>query len=345
MTRRRFLYLALAVIALGAFGAGYTVYWRYVAQQLETGIAAWAENERAAGRIANFSSGNITGFPFAFQRDFSAVELVQPIADGLVTLEAAQLTASMRPWGLGIIDVSSALPIEIMLQSPAQGESGVVIATGEGQIRLRPDGRLEQITLQGRDVVYSGGIGAHAAAQVAVTLALPPLKPRDHREPLADFDLALTALRLPEGQRALTAEPIERVALVGTVMGPVQAGLPPRAALAQWAAGGGTVELTKFAFAQAPLDLEGSGTLALDARQQLLGALTISALGLTETIDLLASEGMIEAKAARTGRMMAEGLAKIDEKGRKAVRISLSLQQGFFWMGPIRLAPLPVLTW
>jgi hypothetical protein len=66
---------------------------------------------------------------------------------------------------------------------------------------------------------------------------------------------------------------------------------------------------------------------------------------LPETIDLLERDGLIDARAAKTGGMMAKGLAKPDEAGHQVVSVSLSLQQGYLWLGPVKLAPLPALAW
>lgn len=330
---------------MGALCAGYAFYWQHAAGLLQDGIAAWSESERAAGGDVSFSTGEITGFPFAFRRDFQDVILVRPAADGVLMLKAGRVTATMRPWNLQMIAFDATAPIEISLSPPLQDAVTIGASALIGDIRLMADGRLEQIALKARDVTATDNDQAYAAATVDLTLDLPPLTPRDHREKLLGFDLALGDLQIPGGQRAVTAEPVAKVALVGTIMGPMAMDAPPRAALARWALDGGTVELSHFAFAQTPLDVEGDGTLALDRNQQLLGALTIRAQGLTETIDLLAADGMLEPGAAKTGRMMAEGMAKLDDKGRKVVNVALSLQQGFIWLGPIKLAPLPVLTW
>lgn len=345
MTRRRLVCLAFAALFLALLGSSYTIYWRYVAGELSAGISAWAENERAVGRIAEFSAGEIEGFPFAFRRIFTAVELGQPVADGVLRVTASRLAATMRPWNLQVIEVTSDAPVTADLLSHAEGETRISLGEGAAEIRLLADGRPQRLELVGLEAVLVSKGRSYTAKGIDLALDLPALTPQSHRDPFLDFDLALDTLTLPEGERALTAAPIARAAAAGTIKGPIVLAQEPRTALAQWALGGGTVELLHFAFAQAPLDLEGEGTLALDRDLQLLGALTLRAQGLVETIDLLVADGMIPEGTARTGRMMAEGLTKKDDKGRRVAKIAISLQQGFAWLGPIRLAPLPVLTW
>jgi hypothetical protein len=313
---------------------------------LERGIENWAEAERAAGRDVAFSPGGITGFPLAFRRDFADLHLSQPAADGALTINAARIVATMRPWNLRVIAFAGDTPAAAELTSPTQGVRSVTAAAVEGEVRLLADGRLEAIKLRAVKLDVGDDGESYQAAQANLGLSLPPLTPRAHTDDLLGFDLALEGLTLPPGRVALTAAPIEHLAASGRVMGPVPVRLA--AAVRPWRNGqraGGTLELKSFRFHQVPLDLEGEGTLALDKAQQILGALTIRAQGLSETIDLLVSQGLIDPNSAKTGRLMAEGLAKPDDKGRKVVNVALSLQQGFVWLGPIRLTPLPVLTW
>lgn len=345
LKRRHFWFSFLAVIVVFGLAAAYAAYWRYVAGELERGIENWAVAERAAGRDVTFSPGGITGFPFAFRRDFTDLQLSQPAADGALTISAARVVATMRPWNLRVILFAGDAPATVELLSPTQGARSITAGAVEGEIRLLANGRLEAIKLRALKLDVDDDGEFYKVEQANLGLSLPPLTPRAHTDDLLGFDLALEGLTLPAGRVALTAEQIEHLAASGRVLGPVPSGLPPRAAVAQWAAAGGTLELKSFRFHQAPLDLEGEGTLALDEAQQILGALTIRAQGLSETIDLLVGQGLIDPNSAKTGRLMAEGLAKPDDKGRKVVNVALSLQQGFVWLGPIRLTPLPVLTW
>lgn len=345
MAGRRFWFSALGLVTVGALAAGYAVYWRYVAGELERGIEDWAAAERAAGREAAFSQGGITGFPFAFKRDFTGLRLTQPAVDGEFALQAEHIVATMRPWNLRVISFASDTRVAASLTSQQQGDRQAAAGAIEGEIRLLADGRLEGGRMRATELEVTEGDEPYEAAEATLVFSVPPLTPRSHADELLTFDLAVTDLTLPAGRAALTAEPIAHLAAVGKVLGPFPGELPPRAALAQWAGAGGTLELTGFRFHQTPLDLEGAGTLALDNAQQILGALTIRAQGLSEAIDLLAAQGLIDPTSAKTGRLMADGLAKPDEKGRQMVNVALSLQQGFVWLGPIRLAPLPVITW
>ena len=126
--RRHFWFSCFGVMVVLSFTAAYAVYWRYVAGELERGIENWAVAERAAGRDVTFSPGGITGFPLAFHRDFADLHLSQPAADGALTINAARIVATMRPWNLRVIAFASDTPAAAELTSPTQGVRSVTAA-------------------------------------------------------------------------------------------------------------------------------------------------------------------------------------------------------------------------
>lgn len=297
--------LPLVILCLGAvlILGGYAAYWYYVAGRLQAGIEDWAQQQRALGHEIAFSQDAISGFPFAFRRDFQTSALTWHQGAFQLSATAEHVSAEMRPWDLRSVEFSA---------------RRVGLATPQGN---------------------------YAAESVQATINLPAIPPMDYHQPLISFDTTVTALRLPPGQRAVTTEPIVKVAASGAIMGPVPASNNLHDAVAGWASAGGVIELKSFDFVQAPLTLAGEGTVTLDEALQPLGALTINAQGLPETIALLRRDGVIDAQAAKTGGMMAQGLAKPDAAGHQVVTVSLSLQQGYLWLGPVKLARLPALGW
>ena len=333
-----------AALLVGA--VAYGVYWHHVAGELEAGIADWATQQRAAGSDIAFESDPISGFPVAFRTEFRAVALTTHSADGALSVAGERLRAEMRPWNLHLIHVASDQAVTATLMDGGSQQQ-LLLRLGKGtlDIALHGSGQLKTITLAAAGADAETPQGVLTVETVLASIELPAVAPADYHQPQLGFDLALGALRLPPGQRVVTEGVIERAAATGAVMGPVPYATSLPDALAGWARRGGILELTSFAFAQAPLGLTGAGTISLDEDLQPVGALTIQAQGLTDTITLLERDGMIDAQAAKTAGMMAKGLAKPDEAGHQVVSISLSLQQGYLWLGPVKLARLPALRW
>ncbi|MBK8158993.1 MAG: DUF2125 domain-containing protein [Rhodospirillaceae bacterium] len=337
--------LALSLAALLIGGAGYGAYWHYVAGQLDAGIADWAAQQRTLGHEIAFESDPISGFPLAFRTEFRAVSLIWHLPAGDVSVVGERLHAVMRPWNLQAIEITSDQTVTATLDDGSGRQQQARLGQGTADLALHATGQMRSLSLAAAGVGLETVHGGYEAETLNAKIDLPAEMPADYHQPLVGFDLALSALRLPAGQRALTSGPIESAAATGAVMGPVPFATSPHEALSGWARAGGIVELKSFTFAQAPLTLAGAGTLTLDEALQPLGALTIHAQGLGETIVLLERDGMIDAQSAKTAGMMAKGLAKPDEAGHQVVSVSLSLQQGYLWLGPVKLASLPVLGW
>jgi hypothetical protein len=229
--------------------------------------------------------------------------------------------------------------VEMLLQ----GATPLQIVAGSATAEIKP-WNLNTVIITARDVSVSGAPGVYKAATLDGSVDIPKAPPADYHQPFLGFDLTSTNVTLPEGQRAVTGAAIETVAAQGAVMGPVPMAPDLATALAGWADAGGVLELKAFSFAQRPLDAAGEGTLALDEALQPLGALTVRAHGVAETVDLLEQESLIDARSAKTAKIMVQGLAKPDDTGRPRVDLSLSLQQGYLWLGPIKLARLPRLA-
>jgi hypothetical protein len=336
--------LAGGIVAALVGAAGYGAYWHHVAGQLEAGIADWATQQRALGHEITFESDPIAGFPLAFRTEFRTVSLTAHSADGALSVAGDRLLAQMRPWNLRWIHVASDQTVTATLMDGGV-QRQMRLGKGTLDIALHGGGQLKTVTLAAVGVDLDVPEGVIAAETLSATIELPADMPADYHQPLLNFDVALSALRLPPGQRVVTEGVIEQAAATGAVMGPVPFATSPRDALSGWARAGGIVELKSFAFAQAPLTLAGAGTLSLDEALQPLGALTIRAQGLADTVALLDRDGMIDAQTAKTAGMMAKGLAKPDEAGHDVVSVSLSLQEGYLWLGPVKLATLPTLGW
>ncbi|MDY0871269.1 DUF2125 domain-containing protein [Dongia rigui] len=293
-------YLGLGLVLI--LGGAYTGYWFFVAAKLQAGIEAWVAEQRAAGIGLTFADGSISGYPFAFRRNFGAARIDIPGASP-VSLATGSLVAEMRPWN------------------------------------------INQVTFAANALDLTLGADSYRAAEAQGSVDIPKAPPADYHQPFLGFAVSMGDLALPAGKRAVTAGPIERLTVQGAIMGPVPVAPDLGQALSGWASAGGVLEVKAFAFSQAPLQATGDGTLALDEALQPLGALSLHAYGVAETVELLAQDGLLDARSAKTAKIMAQGLAKTDDSGRLRVDLSLSLQQGYLWLGPLKLARLPALRW
>jgi hypothetical protein len=204
----------------------------------------------------------------------------------------------------------------------AAGRGMVVALTGE-QLTLTADVRL-------------------TAARAAIHADLPA-RNVGHQEVWAAATIAVDELVLPTPVEPL-GRSIAHVAGDFAVKGTIPRG-PRAAALAAWRDDGGTLEVPSFEIAWGQLGMTASGTLSLDEAMQPLGALTARIAGYNEVIDAMVSAKTIKSGDAQFAKIGLGLLARPGADGKPVLDAPITLQNGFLFIGPARLARLPRFTW
>lgn len=346
-SRRERVFLAIgALVLLGAIIGGYYAYWRIVARQLEAGVEAWAEQQRASGNEVAFAWDGIGGFPFRFAATFRQPAIRWHGPRAAAAWQGASLDAEMAPWNLRRIAVKSDGQNDAALRLADDGAEWRVAATGlAGAIDLHGGGALRGFTLalQQPDVTFPNGV-ALASAAATVMLDQPATPPTEYDMPLGRVALEAHTIALPAGTRLLTEDPIETVSLDATINGPMPLA-PLKEALTAWRDAGGTVEVNSFTFAQGPLGASGDATLALDAALQPEGAGTITTTGLSEAVEILIRDGVIPSDRALIARTTAKALEKPGPDGRLEATVGLTLQNRTVSFGPVPVLELQPIVW
>jgi hypothetical protein len=335
-----------ALVLLAILLGGYCIYWRIVAGQLQTGIEAWAAQQRALGNEIAFEWDGVGGFPFRFAASFRnpAIRWHDPRAD--IAWKGAALDAEMAPWNLHEIRVRSDGRHDASLRAADSASEWRLAAGGlAGTVALQGGGALRgfAMALQQPDLTLPDGRLVEST-RATLVLDLPETPPVDFRMPLAHVALGLDGMALPSGTRLLTADPVETLSVDATIKGPMPPA-PLKDALAAWRDAGGAMELNGFGFAQGPLALTGNATLALDADLQPEGAGTVTATGLADAVELLIRDGLIPPDRALAARATAKALEKPGPDGKPQATIGLSLQNRTLRFGPVPLLTLQRIAW
>lgn len=338
--------LAGVLVLLAVLFGGYYAYWRYVGRQLEAGVAAWAEQQRALGNEVAFTWDGIGGFPFLFTATFRdpAVRWHTPQAE--IAWRGAAVDAEMAPWNLREIRVRSEGAQDAVVHLAGDGSGWRLTGTSfAGVIGLHATGALRDLTvaLQEPGLTQPNG-SVLASAKATLTLDLPEMPPADFNAPLARVALELQAMAVPAGTRLLTGDPVQLLAFDGTIKGPV-ALAPLRQALASWRDAGGVVDLSRFQFVQGPLGVTGNATVALDQDLQPEGAGTVTATGLSEAVEILIRDGLIPPDRALAARATVRALEKPGPAGKPQATIGLSVQNRTVSFGPVPLFALQRIEW
>jgi hypothetical protein len=340
MKRKR---IAIGVAALVvAVAAGYSIYWYMVAPRVDAAIDNWVAIERQAGLTLDFDRTPVSGFPWAFRATFHDPHAAGTIDGRHVDWQGPDLELRLSPFDLETIHLNAPGRHRFDLGT---GETTFDAETLKGTIAFRRDGSLAAADAAATALKLAMPDGVTTAADTAsLAIALPATPAQSDGDPAGTFSIEARNLTLPAGTILVTGDPLSRVQIAGSVKGPFPA-LPLRQALASWSSRGGTLEIGSFTLSQPPLTLSGSATLALDRDLQPIGAASMTARGLGETIDILAKQGRIAVGDALRFKLFVKGAQSPAPDGTPEVATGLSLQNGYLSWGPFRLARLSRIAW
>ncbi|MEO1137587.1 MAG: DUF2125 domain-containing protein, partial [Pseudomonadota bacterium] len=93
--RRRWLYLPFAIA--GVIMAGYFLLWRAGAAEMKKAVAAWVEDQRAAGLVVSHGDLEAEGFPFFLRLHIADPDIAAP---GVWRWRTERLTLDALPYDL-----------------------------------------------------------------------------------------------------------------------------------------------------------------------------------------------------------------------------------------------------
>lgn len=343
---RYFLLIAALIVA----AVGYTIYWHEVADHLMHDTGAWIAAEKAQGYDITTGGYHVTGFPSTIVLTVQTPRVEKPADPRDWSFAAPRLTLYVQPWNF----------------------HHVILDFGTDQaLGWRENGTAHRAQLHEADAKASlllgtiqEGIEAADLALGEVTLSLPDLTGpvraarlevharQNHGEsakrPQGSLDLALSAanLVLPSPPALPLGQTFAALSLDATLPPPLPKDLSAPA-LAAWRDDGGVVQVEHLALDWGALDLQASGTLALDKEMRPLAAFAAQVQGFGPALDAAAAAGAIKPGNAALAKALLGALAKPDATGKKSLSVPITAEHGALFVGPVKLftlSPLPLLS-
>lgn len=352
MIRPRIVFRTAIVLAVCA--ALYTAIWFAIASGLKGGISDWVAERRADGWTVEHGSIAMGGFPFSWQAAIETPHLAQTRLNRIFRWSGPAITLNWQPWSPRTVQYTTSGSHTFHVDPPPGNlppDTTLTLASGQGHLVFGSQGGLDQLA-----ILIDGATLSLPTAQKlrfnrfrAIIDTNPPAngaKPdQPHLIPSFGLDGDLFGLTLPEGQRLPLGRTIGRIALRATIMGRIPPGRAS-AGLPLWQQEGGTVEISRLNMGWGPLVVQATGTMALDATLQPVGALTGTIAGYGETIEALAAARLIKPGAALVGKFALGALARRpDGGGRPEIEVPLTLQNNWLYIGPVKLLQVPIIHW
>lgn len=345
-------YGLFGVIGVAGLAVLYSVFWFVVANSFRNSVTDWFDERRPAGAAASFERAEIGGFPFALRTTLRQAHIggAPESANGEAAWQwrSQRFSAEVKPWSFRRLTVKVGGRQELQLPRSLR------LPRFEGALdRARialvsaGDGLPSAITLGIVNLDLTSADGRLKIAARGVEIAARRLFPDNPSNKTATFSLRVGSrtLSLPSSFRLPLGHQLGRLNIRARLLGVVPR-QPLLRAVIRWRDDGGTVELDAFDTNYGPLRVRASGTLALDAQLQPVGALTAKIQGFFKTVDVLRSSNIIRSRDAAMAKLTLGALSKRSKPGAPpSISIPLTIQDQTLFAGPVQLFKIPTIKW
>lgn len=324
----------LAVVALGFYGG----YWYWMAGQLRDRLDPWADSRRADGYTMTWDSVGIGGFPFEFRLRFAHlfVAAAKPLP---YELSGADIVFWAAPWNLERWHFEAPLGarIDALLASAGFDAQGL---TGEVTLPLDPNSSFafDATGLAGR-----GAAQGMAIDELRAAVTQPATPPAADSDPFlyVDFAVKNATVKAAPPPFGGTIQEISADIAIDGAMSPA----PVPQMLADWRNRGGIIQLTQGHLHWDTVDIQATGTLALDDQLQPLAALTAKITGQDAIVDAAVQSGNLRPNDANLAKAVLGLISQPGANGQKQVTLPISAQNQRLYLGPAAIARIPMIDW
>jgi len=341
--RRILVILLLVVVALSG---AWTVAWYVAAHQLIDGVDRWAAARRAEGWQVTYGVPTATGFPTKIEAQIPEPAIVAPAprTGGLGwEWHGEWVHAQIVPWRPNRIMLRNRGENRLVLIHDATRFDAVLDCT-DAMVRLAPAGRSGGpetsqyvVELTGPKFRLAAPPVSVQASELSVSLELRRVAPGDHLAVAADLSFAIDDLVTDAFGKA--SEPPLSANLHAELMGALPPG-PLDQAVAAWRDDGGTIEILRLVLGSSGITMVTNGTLALDNQMRPMGAATAAIRGYDEAIDRLTAVGSVNPRDAKLAKLLLSAIATPDDDGDRVLKVPITSQNGWLYVGPVRLTRL-----
>ncbi len=339
--RRRAWLAGLGAVLLAVAAGAYTLYWYGATEIAKEAIAVWADERRDEGFTVDYGDVEVSGFPFAFHLRIDRPAFGQAFVPAW-TWRTEQLSARARPWSPNRFTITADTGHDV--EYAARGIRQRVRAFS-GDMRfdvVLRGGVVDRVTAHSRDlrIAVDGLTGSFGAARVDIRYQVDGIGANGVRGPSLALSASEIVLPFDELENLGIGGHIARFGAAATLTGPVTAG-PFDRVVAAWRDGGGAINVNTLRLEWGDLRLDGDGTIALDETFRPIGALTLRALGVSETINALRDAGTLSPREAAITRITLRVLAGASEGGK--MLLPVTAQFGKLYVGPVAVLEIPPL--
>jgi hypothetical protein len=324
------------VIVITVIIGSYGVFWLVVANTVEDQIDVWVKHRQLDGTAVTYEGLRREGFPGAIRFTLDRPSTTSPAWEWRG--DSAEIT--VKPWSLTNIQVNLSGNHQGMVVANHVEEPFTVTADNlRADIRLK-DGVARTLSSTGDGLKLQYGKNAETLSLAEHNISIVP-----GPEAMVNWALRLRDLRVPQSLRPPMGHRVQHFDAKGQLEGPIT-GNTLVEALSYWRDQGGKLDVTSLDIGYAPLNVSGNGTFALDSDMQPIGAFTIQAKGVMQSVDRLVEAGLIKGLNSLATKLVLATLTKTPPGGgERYLELPLTLQDRLLTAGPFDLVKFRPIHW
>ena len=311
----------------------YSGYWWRLSREAPEVVEEIAHKWGERGVETDYLGVDVSGYPYRLQVGLNGVTIqsLHSLYQSRLKMPVVKFTA--HPWNLSHWVGIARIPFQLEIRIP-ETEVGVEVERGRTSIVLGENQRAERFSLQLDKVTFQSMSGKAYGQLDQLQVHL-----REIPDPKIAHGIGLLMENLVVGSLANIEQPIEVDGLImeAKLFGPIPVkwDVP---SLNSWRTGGGVLELERLHVSWLGVDLELSGTVALDDLLRPIGAGTAIVEGYGQVLASMNRGGLI-GRAVTIGATLALDLLSTtsQETGQKFVQAPVTLQDGVLSVGPVAL--------
>ena len=348
MAKRIVVVFSLTLGSIAIIIGGYTAYWFIASSTIEKRIIKWTATQKKTGLLFDVNVSEVRGYPLKFEVLFQQPE-IQNVTDKW-SWNADMLAASFRPWQFNKFKLvnsghNTLRYFDGKIWQEYQGD------IGNGTASLNIDQQqIEQFLINLNNITISKLSDNTTYLIESVQTQVEKFQNINSDEDIisktfATAKMDIIGLQLPPNFGEEMGNTIEHLSFNVSIFGHIPTG-DSDTPVQIWRDDGGTMEINSFHCRWGPLEIDTSGTVALDSEMSPIGSLTADIKGYGDVIDAMIMSNIIPLGDAFLAKVAFNMMAEKPEDGGPRVLRSIPIiaQDGNLFVGPVSVGELPVLS-
>lgn len=331
--RASYMFVIVGVISLLLL---YTGYWFYARSVIEQEVAAWIEDQEAAGYEIDYADLRIVGFPYRFQISASSPDIRAPEMDGGWHARWQTLNANALPYDFShwIVQLEGPMLIETdraatsVLELTADGARISLVSNEDGET-VRVGAELDQLVV---NALSGPAPDLQSVDMLRLTGQVEEGDLLRMRLEASGLGVSSDALEPQISQAFGDHADLARLDITVTQW----SALAREGDAAAWSRSEGQVQIARAELEWGPAHVTGVGDFTLDRQARPDGRLSLSIADPDALADALVRGGLIPEENEQALRL-ATMLAPRSEDG---VSLPFRIREGGIYLGPVRLGDL-----